>query len=89
MELWNRSTTGIARVRPELDFGKGRDRCGLSVERTGVSPQLVAEISAVEDLDLLKRVQQLREDGKVQAALREAEAGDVTSWEELRKALDL
>ena len=74
--------TGCGRLLTE-DFS---DRLTLACESYG--KKLVA-IVPVEDLDLLERIKRLRQDGKVQAALREAEAGDVTPWEDLKQALDL
>ena len=80
------STADVRRQLAELlnrsAYGKER----FVVTRHG--KKLVA-IVPVEDLDLLERVKRLRQDGKVRAALRAAEAGDVTSWEDLKQALDL
>ncbi len=80
------STADVRRQLAELlnrsAYGKER----FVVTRHG--KKLVA-IVPVEDLHLLERVRRLRQDRKVQAALKEAEAGDVTSWKELKRTLEL
>lgn len=82
----NISTADVRRQLAELlnrsAYGKER----FVITRHG--KQLVA-IVPVEDLELLERIKRLRQDRKLRSALREVEAGDVTSWEDLKKALDL